>query len=213
VKFIAAIGASLIAITALAGARDIHRVDGAVSVDCAHAGDNIATVDGPISIEDHCSVGTVKTVDGSIKLGAYARAESLRSVDGELTLGEGSQVARDAKTVDGTILLRPSAEVTGAVASIDGRIQLLAAHVGGGISTVDGDIDVGHDSHVEGGILVDRIHSSGGHSHPPIVTIGPGATVEGTLRFRQPVKLYVSDKARIGPVEGSQPIPFSGDRP
>jgi hypothetical protein len=43
--------------------------------------------------------------------------------------------------------------------------------------------------------------------------IGPGAAVKGTLRFKREVKLYVSDRATIGPVEGATAIKFTGDRP
>ncbi len=49
--------------------------------------------------------------------------------------------------------------------------------------------------------------------NPPRVVIGPEATVEGSLRFDQDVKLYVSDRAHIGPVSGAAPIYFSGERP
>jgi len=33
------------------------------------------------------------------------------------------------------------------------------------------------------------------------------------LAFERPVKLYVSDKATIGPVPGATPVRFSGERP
>ncbi len=35
--------------------------------------------------------------------------------------------------------------------------------------------------------------------------------IQGELRFEREVKLYVSDKAIIGPVTGATPISFSGD--
>jgi len=47
----------------------------------------------------------------------------------------------------------------------------------------------------------------------PRIVIGPGATVQGDLRFERTVRLFVSDKATIGPVTGATPIPFSGDIP
>jgi hypothetical protein len=37
--------------------------------------------------------------------------------------------------------------------------------------------------------------------------------IGGSLKFERPVKLYVSDRARIGPVEGATAISFSGQRP
>jgi hypothetical protein len=85
-------------------------------------------------------------------------------------------------------------------------------NVAGGIKTVAGDIAIHGASHVEGGILIEKttqlIHFGSG---VPRIEIGPGATVQGDLRFEREVKLYVSDKATIGPVTGAIPIPFSGD--
>jgi hypothetical protein len=43
--------------------------------------------------------------------------------------------------------------------------------------------------------------------------IGPGATVQGDLRFERTIQLFVSDKATIGTVTGAAPIPFTGDTP
>jgi len=47
----------------------------------------------------------------------------------------------------------------------------------------------------------------------PRIVIGPGATVQGDLRFERTVQLYVSDKATIGTVTGATAIAFSGDAP
>ena len=84
------------------------------------------------------------------------------------------------------------------------------------IGTTNGDIDIGAGSRIEGGILVDKPRGSnwfGKKRRPPTVVIGPDAVVEGTLRFEQPVDLYVSNRARIGPVSGATAIPFTGDTP
>jgi hypothetical protein len=47
----------------------------------------------------------------------------------------------------------------------------------------------------------------------PRVVIGPGAVVEGKINFRRAVDLYVSDKAKIGAVEGATAKTFTGDKP
>jgi hypothetical protein len=47
----------------------------------------------------------------------------------------------------------------------------------------------------------------------PRIVIGPGASVQGELRFARKVQLFVSDKAVIGSVTGATPIPFSGASP
>ncbi len=50
-------------------------------------------------------------------------------------------------------------------------------------------------------------------SDKPRVVVGPGATVEGAMKFDRAVRLYVSDTATIGPVTGATPVKFSGDQP
>jgi hypothetical protein len=47
----------------------------------------------------------------------------------------------------------------------------------------------------------------------PRIVIGPGAAVQGELRFERTVQLFVSDKATIGTVTGATPISFSGESP
>jgi hypothetical protein len=47
----------------------------------------------------------------------------------------------------------------------------------------------------------------------PRIVIGPGAVVEGPLRFEREVRLYVSDKATVGPVTGATAIAFTGAQP
>jgi cytoskeletal protein CcmA (bactofilin family) len=136
-------------------------------------------------------------VNGSIELGSGARASgSVASVNGDLTLGDG-------------------AEISGSLSNVNGKISLTAAHVGGGIKTVTGSMNISGASRVEGGILVEKPSSE---LVPlvrdvPRIVIGPGATVQGELRFERPVQLFVSDKATIGTVTGATPIPFSGERP
>ena len=87
--------------------------------------------------------------------------------------------------------------------------------MGGGIETVSGDIDIGANSHVEGGILVDADHSwfHFGSSRDPRIVIGPHAVVQGALTFKREVTLYVSDSATVGKIDGAKAIRFSGDKP
>jgi hypothetical protein len=69
-------------------------------------------------------------------------------------------------------------------------------------------------SRVEGGILVEKPSTGLSMLHDvPRIVIGPGATVQGDLRFERTVRLFVSDKATIGTVTGATPIPFSGEIP
>ena len=45
------------------------------------------------------------------------------------------------------------------------------------------------------------------------MVIGPNAVVDGTLKFEREVKLFVSESAKIGPVEGATPQMFAGESP
>ena len=77
--------------------------------------------------------------------------------------------------------------------------------------------DITGNARVDGGILVHKPDSNSwfhfGIDHTPVVTIGPGATVNGTLKFEREVKLYVSDKAHVGQIVGATPVKFTGDQP
>jgi len=160
-----------------------------------------------------------------ISLGAHARAESLESVGGSITLRRESRVSGHVETGRGEILLEPGSEVAGKLSNNSGTIRIDRARVGGLVSTTDGDIYVGADSRLDGGILVHRRDVAGlsffdlklgvpiGRSTPPRVVIGPGAKVAGTLRFKRKVELLVSESATIGPVEGATPVLFATAEP
>ena len=71
--------------------------------------------------------------------------------------------------------------------------------------------------HIEGDLVIDKPsgwNSSGGM---PRVVIGPGSRVEGVIRLEREVKLYISDSAEVGGVEGEMSmddaVRFSGKRP
>ncbi len=119
-------------------------------------------------------------------------------------------------SVNSAIILGDGALVGGSLRrSVNGGIRLSAARVDGGITTVNGNIDIRGDSRVEHGIHVQKVDHGLLHfdSSVPRIVIGPGATVSGELRFEREVKLYVSDQATVGTVTGATAIPFSGDSP
>ena len=191
---------------------ELKKVNGSVHVAAGAAPQAAATVNGDIHIDDNAAVTEANTVNGGIQLGSNASASTLNTVNGGISVGSNSHVAKDAASVNGSVTLRDGADVLGNVSNVNGKIELSSAHVGGGIKTVAGDIAIHGPSHVDGGILVEKstqlIHFGSG---VPRVEIGPGATVQGELRFEREVKLYVSDKATIGPITGATPIPFTGD--
>lgn len=141
-------------------------------------------------------------------------------INGAVSVAAG-QSATDASTVNGAIHVAPDAAVLEAT-TVNGSITLgdratatSAATVNGGIETVAGDITVGADARVDGGIAVRKPQgfSISFSKNVPVIVIGPGAMVQGPLKFEREVKLLVSDRATIGPVSGATPVSFAGDSP
>ncbi len=193
---------------------DIDKLNGTARVEAGqHAGD-VSTVNGAVRIGDGAVVDDASTVNGSVELGDKAQAATVETVNGSVSLGRDSRVSGKVEAVNGSVRLARGADVSGHLSNVNGAITLDAAHVGGGIETVSGDIDVGADSKVEGGILVDETHGFHfGERRAPHVVIGPHAVVQGTLEFRRKVRLDVSDSAQIGPVKGATVNTFSGANP
>ena len=194
-------------------AQDISKVNGSVSVDAGQHAGAVHSVNGSVNIGEGAVVQDASTVNGSVHLGAKAQAASLHTVNGAQTLGENAQVRGEVTSTNGSISLDPGTDVTGNVSNVTGAIRMDHAHVGGGIETTSGDINVGDSSRVDGGIIVNEQHGWGFSSRLPHVVIGPHAVVRGTLDFRREVILQVSDSAQIGPVKGATPMHFSGAQP
>jgi hypothetical protein len=209
--------AALAVVVALAGCGEhgdgSTKINGSIHVPAGKPPDAVATVNGSIQVDDNAAITSAKTVNGGVHLGDHTTATSLASVNGAISLGAGAHVSGSVASVNGELTLREGAEVTGALSNINGEITLAGAHVAGGIRTINGSMSITGASHVEGGILVKK--PSGlvveTNRDVPRIVIGPGATVQGELRFERTVQLYVSDKATIGTVTGATPIPFTGD--
>ena len=195
-------------------ASETSRVMGSIEVAAGeHTGD-LSTVNGSVQVGDNAVVGRAKTVNGSIELGSHASAAELSTVNGSIQLQEGVQVDGDVHTVNGQLSLENGADVRGSLRNVNGRIRVAAAHVGGGIETVTGSMELGPNARVEGGIHVQKDTGYHGSDHPPPrVVVGPGSVIGGTLNFERPVRLYVSDRATIGPVQGATAVRFSGEQP
>ena len=191
------------------------KVNGSIEVPAGRQASAVATVNGSIQIDDNATITSAMTVNGSVHLGNHATAASLKSVNGSITLGTGAHVSGNASSVNGELNLKDGAEISGSLSNVNGKITLIAAHVAGGIKTVNGSMNITGASHVENGIVVERPSSELFQTtrEVPRIVIGPGATVQGDLRFERTVQLYVSDKATIGTVTGPTAIAFSGDAP
>jgi DUF4097 and DUF4098 domain-containing protein YvlB len=176
---------------------------------------SVATVNGSINIADNAAVTSANTVNGKVQLGAHATATSMNIVNGSILLGAGALVSGSASSVNGDLKLADGAEVSGSLSNVNGTITITGAHVGGQIKTVDGSMNIAGASHVDGGILVEKPSSQLMQvvREIPRIVIGPGATVQGEMRFERPVALFVSDKAAIGTVTGATPVTFTGETP
>jgi len=193
---------------------DIDKVNGSVQVEAGQQAGDVSTVNGAVRVGNGATVEKASTVNGAVELGDHAQASKLGTVNGAITLGAASKVSGEVSAVNGRIHLAKAAEVGGKLGNVNGAIVLDEAHVAGGIETVDGDVTIGANSRVEGGILVDK---PSGWFHfnrrTPVIVIGPHAVVQGTLEFRREVVLKVSNSAQIGPVKGATVEKFSGDSP
>ena len=102
----------------------------------------------------------------------------------------------------------------GAAGNVNGSIHIAGAHVGGSVTTTNGDIVLGPDARIDGNVVVKEDHNwHYGRDRYPHVVVGPGTVVKGELRFERKVVLYVSDRATIGTVQGAEVLKFSGDHP
>ena len=202
--------------SAWASDNDVDKVNGSVKVDAGQQAGNVSSINGSVHVGDGATVQKASTVNGSVDLGDKAQANELETVNGAVTMGTSSRVGGEVTAVNGSLRLAQGAEVTGKLSNVNGAIALDAAHVAGGIGTVNGDITIGANSHVEGGILVEKPNDGWFHwgsSRDPLIVIGPHAVVQGTLDFRREVVLKVSDSAQIGPVKGATVVKFSGATP
>lgn len=204
---------ALPAVAGVSACGENNGVNGSVHVAAGQEATSAHTVNGSIHVDDNATVTSAGTVNGNVHLGAHATATSLNTVNGSISLGEGAHASGSVDTVNGEIVLNDAADAGGGISNVNGKIKVTAAHVGGGIHTVNGNITITGASRVEGGILVKKPSGNLFKNDDPIIIIGPGATVQGDLRFERTVRLYVSDKATIGTVTGATPIMFSGDTP
>lgn len=196
-----------------AGDEAISSVTGSISVNAGEHRGDLSTVNGSIRLGEGAAAGHAHTVNGSIALEARATAAEARTVNGAVQLHDGARVSGAIHTVNGSLLLAKGADVSGSLANVNGSIRVNGAHVGGDVETVTGSIEIGPDAHVDGGVIVRKDHSDETGREEPRVVIGPGSVVKGPLRFERPVKLYVSDRATIGAIEGATATTFSGPNP
>lgn len=196
-----------------AAGTNIDKVNGAISAEAGTTYGTLSTVNGSIRIEDGVSADSAETVNGSITVGDNAQVGGLETVNGGVRLGSQVSVGEGVETVNGSVTLNRGSRVGGTVETVNGAIRLDQAEVGR-IETVNGDIDVGADSVVHNGILVEKTHGWNlfGRSRVPRVTIGANARVDGELVFKREVELLVHPSATIGKVIGATAKPYGGEQ-
>jgi hypothetical protein len=190
----------------LAAPENISKTNGSISTQAGNEYGKLSTVNGSIRVSAAAMVRSAETVNGAITIDEDANVGKASTVNGSLTLERGATIETGASTVNGAIRLGQGSEIGGRVETVNGGIRLNAARVGGGIETVNGSIMIGENSHVRGGILVNKAPTSWfgfGRQTPPKVEIGANAVVEGELRFEREVELVVHPSARIGNIVGA----------
>lgn len=196
--------------------QEISKVNGSIVAQAGRPYGDLETVNGSITVETGASVEDVETVNGSIRARDDITADSLSTVNGSIRVGERGSVRGNVETVNGSIFVGRGGSVGGDVETVNGAIGLVDVDVGGGIGTVSGDVTVGVGSHVKGGITVNKPTSNWFpvqlSKRKPRIIVGPGAVVEGELRFEREVTLYVHESARTGAVTGAVATPYSTPR-
>jgi predicted acyltransferase (DUF342 family) len=194
---------------------DISKVNGSIRVEDGRNVGDLDSVNGSVRLGDRSHAKEISTVNGSVDVGNDAVIESAGTVNGRISIGARARVANEVSTVNGSMSFEEGSDVGGEVSNVNGDIRLRAAHLAKGIRTVNGDMDIGADSRIDGGLLVEKSNSwfSFGNSTPPRIVVGPRVVVQGALVFEREVELFISDSATVGEIKGATPVRFSGENP
>jgi hypothetical protein len=180
----------------------------------------VKTVNGAIRVDENASIEDASTVNGSLRIGAGVRSQSLGTVNGSIRVDDNVTVDGAVRAVNGRIEVGGGSRIAGDLSNVNGEIRLVGCEVGGDLSTVSGDITLSDGAVVEGDLVVEKPGSwswGKSKSREPEIVIGPVSKVLGTIRLEREVKLYISESADVGGVDGvmtlSDAVRFSGERP
>jgi DUF4097 and DUF4098 domain-containing protein YvlB len=192
-------------------------VNGSITVgDNATVTGRLSTVNGAIRVGEDSSIEDATTVNGSLRISNNTKSEDLETVNGGIKIAEHVVVDGEVSTVNGKISLGKDSSVASSLSNINGDITLTASTVGRDVSTINGDVSVMEGAVIKGDLVVEKPNGSN-NSRPPTIIIGPGSRVEGVIKLEREVKLYISDSAEVGGVEGvmsmDDAVRFSGSRP
>ena len=193
-------------------------VNGKVSVGAgATVTGEVSSVNGSIRIEEGASVIDAETVNGGLWVADKVRSRNLSTVNGSIDVAQEVVVDGGVSAVNGRITIGGGSKVAKDLGNINGEIELESSEVGGDVSTVNGDIELAGGAVVMGDIIVEEPGGRNSSKRTPRIVIGPGSRVEGVIRLERKVKLYISESAEVGGVEGEMTIDdavrFSGNKP
>lgn len=193
-------------------------VNGKITVGAgATVNGDVSSVNGSIRIGEGATVADAETVNGGLRVADNVRSKSLSTVNGSIDVASDVTVEGDVTAVNGRITVGGGSKVANDLGNVNGDIELERSEVGGDVSTTNGDVELADGAVIAGDLVVEKPggwNSSGG---TPRIVIGPGSRVEGVIRLEREVKLYISDSAEVGGVEGvmsmDDAVRFSGNRP
>jgi predicted acyltransferase (DUF342 family) len=196
-------------------------VNGSISVgeDSVVTG-TIQTVNGKIRIDQNSTIKDATTVNGRLSVSDGVQSADLTTVNGALSVGKNSTVNGEVGAVNGSIRLEQGSTVSHDLGNVNGTIELQGSEVGGNVKTVNGNVHLSDGAVIKGNLIVEKpsMWSFGSNNtRLPEIVIGPGSEVQGTIQLEREVKLFISDSASVGGVDGvmsmSDAVRFSGDSP
>jgi DUF4097 and DUF4098 domain-containing protein YvlB len=175
---------------------------------------DFSTVNGNIRVDEGAQVKALATVNGNIVVAPDAQTSQVRTVNGRFELGRNARVSGSVKLVNGGVSLAAGSQVGGNIETVNGEISAEGATIDGSISNYNGGMTVTDESIVKGTLTVHEPEDAqDDDDKPPRIVIGPRSKVIGAMKFERPVELYVHDTAETGPIEGAEPIRYSGALP
>ncbi len=177
----------------------------------------VSSVNGSIRIEEGATVADAETVNGGLRVADKVRSRNLSTVNGSIDVARDVVVDGRVEAVNGRITVGGGSKVANDLGNVNGEIELEGSEVGGDVSTVSGDIELADGAVIMGDLIVEKPGGWNDSKRMPRVVIGPGSRVEGVIRLEREVKLYISESAEVGGVEGEMTmddaVRFSGKRP
>ena len=177
----------------------------------------VSSVNGSIRIEEGATVANAETVNGGLRVADKVRSRSLTTVNGSIEVAKDVVVDGNVEAVNGRITVGGGSKVAKNLGNVNGDIELEGSEIGGDVSTINGDIELAEGAVVMGDLVIEKPSGSNSNKRKPRVVIGPGSRVEGVIRLEREVKLYISESAEVGGVEGAMTmddaVRFSGKKP